>query len=468
MKPRATADRRDPSARAVVERHLARIAADDHGAWITLDPDAARARADGLDARRAAGETLGPLAGIPIGIKDNIMTRALPTTCGSRLLAEPIDGALAYDATVVTRLLAAGAIVLGKTNLDAFGMGSSTEHGPTPARNPHDPTRSAGGSSGGSAAAVAAGHCLGALGSDTGGSVRQPAAFCGVVGLKPTYGRISRFGLVAHASSLDQIGPLATDVRRCAALYAAIAGPDPRDATALGAPIDPTPLPPRARLDGLRVGRPPLPVEPSPPVAAAYAAALDRLAALGASIVPIELPTLPHALAAYRALAAAEAASNLARFDTVRYGRRVDAPPAAPTYAATVAAGRGAGFGPEVRRRILLGTHLLTAGRDALDRARALRRRLTAEHRTALDTLDLIATPTAPTVAFPLGARRDDPLALARSDAYTVAPSLAGLPAISLPAPVPPGALPVGLQLIGRPLAEAALLHAAAAFEDHA
>lgn len=459
MNPRV--DRPAPTTRAVVERHLARIAADDHGAWITLDADAALARADALDARRAAGEPLGSLAGLTVAIKDNIMTRALPTTCGSRLLADPLASPLAYDATVVTRLLAADAIVLGKTNLDAFGMGSSTEHGPAPARNPHDPTRTAGGSSGGSAAAVAAGHCHAALGSDTGGSVRQPAAFCGLVGLAPTYGRVSRFGLVAHASSLDRIGPLAPDVRTCAALYAAIAGPDPRDATTADRPVDRPLFAAAARLDGLRVGCPPLPVEPSPAVAAAHAAALDRLTALGATLTPIDLPSLPHALAAYRALAAAEAASNLARFDTVRYGRRVEA----PTYPATVAAGRGAGFGPEVRRRILLGTHLLTAGHAALDRARALRRRLTAEHHAALDTVDLIATPTAPTVAFPLGARRDDPLALARSDAYTVAPSLAGLPALSLPAPV--GALPVGLQLIGRPFDEATLLQTAAALEDH-
>ena len=400
-----------------------------------------------------------PLAGLVVAVKDNIATRGLRTTAGSRLLENFVPP---YEATAVARLKALGALVLGKTNLDEFGMGSSTEHSAFfPTKNPCDPDRVPGGSSGGSAAALAADLAPLALGSDTGGSVRQPAAFCGVYGLKPTYGRVSRFGLIAYASSLDQIGPMARSVRDLALLMDAVAGPDPLDATSLD-------LPPRFQ-EALEGPLPPLRLGVvrealagnSPGVERALEEALEVFRELGLSVREVSWPSLPQALAAYYILAPAEASSNLARYDGTLYGRRAEGEEVEGMMEATRAL-----FGLEVKRRVLVGTFVLSSGyyEAYYGRAQAFRRRLKAEAQALFREVDLLLLPTTPHPAFPFGARRD-PLAMYREDLYTVGANLTGLPALSFPAGFE-GHLPVGLQLLAPWGEDERLLRAALAFEE--
>jgi len=400
-----------------------------------------------------------PLAGLVVAVKDNIATRGLRTTAGSRLLENFVPP---YEATAVGRLRALGALVLGKTNLDEFGMGSSTEHSAFfPTKNPFDPHRVPGGSSGGSAAALAADLAPLALGSDTGGSVRQPAAFCGVYGLKPTYGRVSRFGLIAYASSLDQIGPMARSVRDLALLMDAMAGPDPLDATSLD-------LPPRFQ-EALEGPLPPLRLGVvrealagnSPGVERALEEALKVFRELGLSVREVSWPSLPQALAAYYILAPAEASSNLARYDGTLYGRRAEGEEVEGMMEATRAL-----FGLEVKRRVLVGTFVLSSGyyEAYYGRAQAFRRRLKAEAQALFREVDLLLLPTTPHPAFPFGARRD-PLAMYREDLYTVGANLTGLPALSFPAGFE-GHLPVGLQLLAPWGEDERLLRAALAFEE--
>jgi aspartyl-tRNA(Asn)/glutamyl-tRNA(Gln) amidotransferase subunit A len=429
----------------------------------------ALASAANLDARLAAGEDVGPLAGAIIAVKDNICTTAGLTTCGSRMLA---DYRSPYEATALTRLRAAGAIPLGRTNLDEFAMGSSSEHCAWgPVRNPHDPDRVPGGSSGGSAAAVAADCCDAALGSDTGGSIRQPAAFCGTVGFKPTYGRISRYGLVAFGSSLDQIGPICRSVRDAAVLYEAMAGVDPHDATTsereVESPLADGPADPAT----LRIGIPREHREGAnhPGVREALERTIDRLQAAGATIVDVELPLTDHGISTYYVIAPAEASSNLSRYDGIRYGHRAESRPGEgleDLYART----RTEGFGPEVRRRIMLGTYVLSAGYyDAYyKRALQVRRLIKAEFDAAFASCDVILGPTSPTPAFRVGAELD-PVSMYLNDVYTVNANIAGLPAISLPAGVAQdegASLPVGVHLQAPAFAETTLLRAASAIES--
>jgi aspartyl-tRNA(Asn)/glutamyl-tRNA(Gln) amidotransferase subunit A len=451
--------------RACLER-IARHDAALH-AFLHVDAAGALAAAAALDARRAAGDRFAsqPLAGVVLALKDNLATHDMPTTCASRMLEGYTPP---YDARCVERLRAAGAVLIGKTNLDEFAMGSSTEHsafGPT--RNPWDPTRTPGGSSGGSAAAVAAALCHAALGSDTGGSVRQPAALTGIVGLKPTYGRVSRYGLVAFASSLDVVSPFGRSVADVALLYEAIAGPDVRDATCVDRPVEHADLSRGIEaLCGLRVG---VPREYfaegiDPETASIVRAAIDRVANAGAHVCELSMPHTPHAVAVYYVLAPAEASSNLARFDGVRYGLRVDARDLRTMYGAT----RDAGFGEEVKRRILLGTFALSAGyADAFYvRAQRARTLVARDFARAFESVDLLATPTSPVPAFELGTRRTDPLAMYLADVCTLPASLAGVPALSLPAGRTRLGLPVGLQLIAPPFGESHLLAVAHGVEQ--
>jgi len=429
-------------------------------AFLSLDLERALARARSLDEARAHGETLGPLAGVPIALKDNLTTLAFPTTAASRILEgwHP-----PYDATVVSRVEAAGAIVLGKTNLDEFAMGSSTENSAYQVtRNPWDLDRVPGGSSGGSAAAVGARMALVALGSDTGGSIRQPAALCGVVGFKPTYGRVSRYGLLAFASSLDQIGPIATSVTDAAILLAAISGQDPMDATSL--PLGPTEPDPTVELRGLRVGVVAnLMAHATPAVQEAVSAGVGLLEGLGAKVDTIELPALEFGLSAYYVVAPAEASSNLARYDGVRYGLRV---PGA-TVEEMMTNTRTRGFGAEVKRRIMLGTYVLSAGYyDAFyvtaQRVRTLVKQAFAE---GYQRFDVLVSPTSPTTAFPIGERTSDPVAMYRSDVCTIPSNLAGDPALSVPIGFDEAGLPIGLQLLGPALADERLLGVGRAVE---
>jgi aspartyl-tRNA(Asn)/glutamyl-tRNA(Gln) amidotransferase subunit A len=453
------------SAREVVDEHLAAAEARDGElhAFLLRTPEAARTEADAIDRRRAAGEELGPLAGVPLALKDNLCTRGVPTTCASRILE---GWRPPYDATVVARVRAAGAVVVGKTNLDEFAMGSSTENsafGPT--RNPHDPSRVPGGSSGGSAAAVAAGFAPLSLGSDTGGSIRQPAALCGVVGLKPTYGLVSRYGLVAFASSLDQIGPFAGTVADAAALLEVIAGHDPLDSTSIDAPAPRLVERLGEGVDGLRVGvLSELTGEGiAPDVAARVAAAAEALAAAGATVEEVSVPAVSLGLSAYYLIAPAEASSNLARYDGVRYGLRVDAPTTAEMNAAT----RTAGFGAEVKRRIMLGTYALSAGYyDAYyGKAQQVRTLIIQDLEAAYQRVDLLLAPTTPTTAFPIGEKAADPLSMYLSDICTIPTNLAGHPAVSVPFGAGADGLPVGVQLLAPALGEATLLRAAAVLE---
>jgi aspartyl-tRNA(Asn)/glutamyl-tRNA(Gln) amidotransferase subunit A len=452
------------SAVDVVEEHLARIAERDPElhAFNLVTADAARATAAHVDRQVAAGHDPGPLAGVPVALKDNLCTRGVPTTCSSRIL----EGWLPpYDATVVSRLAAAGAVAVGKTNLDEFAMGSSTENsafGPT--RNPHDPTRVPGGSSGGSAAAVAAGLAPLALGSDTGGSIRQPAALCGVVGVKPTYGLVSRYGLVAFASSLDQIGPFAANVADAALLLSVIAGHDPADSTSIPGSGPDVVGALDEGVEGLRVG---VLTDLAPGADADVLARLDRaagaLAAQGAKVDEASVPAAAYGLSAYYLIAPAEASSNLARYDGVRYGLRVDGPDVGAMYAET----RAAGFGAEVKRRIMLGTYALSAGYyDAYyGQAQRVRTLIIRDFEAAYATHDLLLAPTTPTTAFPLGAKTADPLTMYLSDVCTIPSNLAGHPAVSVPFGVGHDGLPVGVQVLAPALGEANMFRAAAALE---
>ena len=462
----------ETSAAAVCRDVFARIHAHDGRvhAFQSLTEDRALARADAID-RDPARFNGSPLAGIPIALKDNIATRGHVTTAGSRVLE---TFAPPYDAHVVNRLDAAGAIIVGKTTLDEFAMGSSTDHSAFgPARNPWDLARTPGGSSGGSAAAVAAGFTPLALGSDTGGSIRQPAALCGVVGMKPTYGRVSRFGLFAFASSLDQIGPFARRVRDAAALLEVITGPDTRDATSADVPpIGWTPDAPMPA--GTRIGVPRAEMREGvdPAVLAAFEAALDVLRREGAAIVDIELPSSAAAIAAYYLIATAEASSNLARYDGVRFGRRAGAvvpDDGRPALDAMYGHSRAEGFGAEVKRRIMLGTYALSAGYYDAYYLQALKVRtlISREFMRAFGAVDLVAMPTSPTAAFELGARVQDPVQMYLADTFTVGASLAGLPAISVPCGFTGETprLPIGLQLIGRPWDESTVLSAAETYE---
>jgi aspartyl-tRNA(Asn)/glutamyl-tRNA(Gln) amidotransferase subunit A len=455
------------SAADILERHLAAIDAregDIHAFNLVL-ADEARARAAEIDDAVSVGRDPGPLAGVPIALKDNMCTRGIPTTCSSKIL----DGwRPPYDATVVTKLHEAGAIVIGKTNLDEFAMGSSTENsafGPT--RNPHDTTRVPGGSSGGSAAAVAAGFAAASLGSDTGGSIRQPAALCGVVGVKPTYGAVSRYGLVAFASSLDQIGPFAHDVADAALVLEAISGHDQMDSTS----IRQGPLEISRQLDmgvaGLRVGRiTDLPDGASPDVAARLEEAFDALRAAGAELVDVEVPAFSYGLTAYYLIAPAEASSNLARYDGVRFGHRVDAPDTNAMYMAT----RTDGFGAEVKRRIMLGTYALSAGYyDAYyGRALKVRRRIAADFAAAYERADVLLTPASPTVAFHLGDKTSDPMSMYLCDTYTIPSNLTGDPGMSVPFGTGDDGLPVGVQVLAPALQESRMFRTAAELERRA
>ncbi len=451
------------SSEALTSACLARIEAVEGRvhAFAHLTAEEALAQARARDAARP--DPLPPLWGLPIAVKDNICTKGLPTTCASRILANfrPV-----YDSFVARRLEQAGAVVLGKTNMDEFAMGSSCENsalGPT--RNPHDLERVPGGSSGGSAAAVAADECLAALGSDTGGSIRQPACFCGVVGVKPTYGRVSRNGLVAFASSLDQIGPLAKDARDAALLLAAIAGHDPDDSTSSREPVPDYEAGLETEVAGLRIG---IPKEYfgggiDPPVEEAVREAITTYESLGATTVEVSLPHTEQAVATYYLVATAEASSNLGRFDGIRYGVRQEGEDLLDVYRRT----REAGFGAEVKRRIMLGTFALSAGYyDAYyGKAMAVRTLIRQDFTDAFEGCDVLLTPTAPTPPFRLGEKLDDPLTMYLSDIFTIAVSLAGLPAVSFPTGTTPEGLPLGAQLIGRHFDEARLLAMVHAYE---
>jgi len=458
------------TATQILDAHLAAIEASESEihAFNEVLVDEARAAAAVVDQKVAAGESAGPLAGVPIAVKDNMCTRGIPTTCSSRILEgwKP-----PYDATVIQKIAAAGSVLVGKTNLDEFAMGSSTENsafGPT--RNPLDTDLVPGGSSGGSAAAVAAGFTPLALGSDTGGSIRQPAALCGVVGLKPTYGAVSRYGLIAFASSLDQIGPFTTTVADAAALFDVIAGHDARDSTSIPEAIEPTTLHLDDGVAGLRVGiiselmgSGDLADGFEPEVLAQTTAAAEALAAAGATVAEVSVPSTIYGLSAYYLIAPAEASSNLARYDGVRYGHRESG---AANTAGMMKATRTAGFGPEVKRRIMLGTYALSAGYyDAFyGKAQRVRTLIINDFERAYQDFDVLLSPTSPCVAFPFGAK-DDPLAMYLNDVATIPSNLAGHPAISVPFGRGRDGLPVGVQVLGPLLSEARLLAVSAVLE---
>ena len=456
------------SARSVVDEHLETIRSGEpeiHAFNLVL-ADEALAAADEVDRRVAAGEDPGPLAGVPVALKDNLCTRGVPTTCSSRIL----EGWLPpYDATVVERLAAAGAVVVGKTNLDEFAMGSSTENsafGVT--RNPLDPTRVPGGSSGGSAAAVAAGFAPLALGSDTGGSIRQPAALCGVVGVKPTYGAVSRYGLVAFASSLDQIGPFARTVSDAALLLEAIGGHDPRDSTSIPEPAASLTEVLDRGVEGLRIGV----IEElsgdglegiADDVRSRLGEAASALDEAGATVETTSVPSTVYGLSAYYVIAPAEASSNLARYDGVRYGLRVDAPNAGDMNTAT----RTAGFGDEVKRRIMLGTYALSAGYyDAYyGKSQKVRTLIVQDFARAYEEFDLLLCPTAPTTAFPIGEKTADPMTMYLNDVCTIPSNLAGHPAMSVPFGAGDDGMPVGVQILAPAMGEPTMFQAAVVLE---
>jgi aspartyl-tRNA(Asn)/glutamyl-tRNA(Gln) amidotransferase subunit A len=453
------------SARDVVDEHLARITEREpelHAFNLVTD-DAARAAADAVDARVAAGEDPGPLAGVPVALKDNLCTRGVPTTCSSKILE---GWRPPYDATVVERLAAAGAVFVGKTNLDEFAMGSSTENsafGPT--KNPHDTSRVPGGSSGGSAAAVAAGFAPIALGSDTGGSIRQPAALCGVVGVKPTYGAVSRYGLVAFASSLDQIGPFTATVADAALTLEVMGGHDPRDSTSIPHPAPSLTSELGRGVEGLRVG---IVQELSgegidADVLERLHGAAAALEAAGATVGEASVPAAVYGLSAYYLIAPAEASSNLARYDGIRYGLRVDGPTTGDLYDRT----RTAGFGAEVKRRIMLGTYALSAGYYDAYYGKALKVRtlILRDFAAAYEQFDLLLSPTSPCEAFPLGDKTADPLTMYLNDVCTIPSNLSGQPAMSVPFGVGDEGLPVGIQILAPTLGEPTMFRAAAVLE---
>jgi aspartyl-tRNA(Asn)/glutamyl-tRNA(Gln) amidotransferase subunit A len=435
------------------------------GAFLTLSEDRALAQAERIDQMAAQGKPLPALAGVPIAIKDVMVTRDVRTTAGSKILENFIPP---YDCTAVARLEAAGAVVLGKLNCDEFAMGSSTENSAYhEVHNPRDKSRVPGGSSGGSAAAVAAEMAVATLGSDTGGSIRQPASFCGVVGLKPTYGRVSRYGLIAFASSLDHIGPFAKTVKEVALVLRTIAGRDPMDSTSAELPVPDYVAELEESVKGLKVGvaKEYFGEGLDPEVRAAVEAAIQKLAELGCEVVPVSLPHTEYAIPTYYIVATAEASSNLARYDGVRYGFRS---PKARTLSDMYRLSRDGGFGMEVKRRIMLGTYALSAGYyDAYYlKAQKVRTLLTRDFDEAFKKVDVIAAPTCPTPAFKLGEKVNDPLAMYLADIYTVTANLAGIPGISVPCGENHEKLPIGLQLFGRHFDEATMLRIAHAYEQ--
>ncbi|MGA3317810.1 MAG: Asp-tRNA(Asn)/Glu-tRNA(Gln) amidotransferase subunit GatA [Candidatus Korobacteraceae bacterium] len=454
------------TATALVDAFYQKIDAEDAaiGAYLTLCKERAYRQAARIDALADKGDALPPLAGVPIAVKDVFATKDVRTTAGSKILANFVAP---YDATVVARLEEAGAIILGKTNCDEFAMGSSNENsGFYPVHNPRDHARVPGGSSGGSAAVVAAGTAVASIGSDTGGSIRQPAAFCGVVGLKPTYGRVSRYGLIAFASSLDHVGPFGKSVKDAALMLQCMAGREPLDSTSADVPVpnylDQIGQPVR----GLRIG---VPEEYfgeglDPEVRRAVEAGIQELAKAGCEIVPISLPNTKYAIPTYYVVATAEASSNLARYDGVRYGARAaDGKTLAEMYRRT----RDAGFGAEVKRRIMLGTYVLSAGYyDAYYlKAQRVRRLLASDFHQAFAKVDAIVTPTAPTPAFKLGEKMDDPLAMYLADIFTVTANLAGIPGISIPCGNSKEGLPIGMQILGKHFDEPMVLRVGHAAE---
>ncbi len=462
--------RGEVSARELTDQHLSRIEAVEPSinAYTEVTVERARADADRIDAARAAGEQLPPLAGVPLAIKDNLCTQGVRTTCSSRMLETFVPP---YESTVTERLWGAGAVLLGKTNLDEFAMGSSTETSVFgPSRNPWNTDKVPGGSSGGSAAAVAAGECLGSLGSDTGGSIRQPASFCGVVGLKPTYGRVSRYGLVAFASSLDQVGPFATNVADAAELLQVIAGEDPRDSTCLKAPVPDYRAALQQPVAGLKVGivRECFEAEGlDPEVKASVMAAAAQLEALGCELVEVSCPRFNDGIATYYVIAPSEASANLARYDGVKYGYRAAD---AASLAEMTSRSRAEGFGDEVKRRILIGTYALSAGYvDAYyKKAQQVRTLIRRDFDRAFGSVDVLLTPTSPTTAFGFGAHSEDPLAMYLADLLTIPANMAGLPAISLPCGFDGAGLPIGVQLITGVLQEERLLQVAWHYEQAA
>jgi aspartyl-tRNA(Asn)/glutamyl-tRNA(Gln) amidotransferase subunit A len=454
------------TASSLVEQFYLKIKAEDSEvhAYLALCEDRATRQAKAIDDQVSQGASLPPLAGVPIGIKDVMVTKGIRTTAGSKILENFIPP---YDCTAVARLEAAGAIVLGKMNCDEFAMGSSNENSAYgPVRNPRDKSRVPGGSSGGSAAAVAAGTAVATLGSDTGGSIRQPASFCGVVGLMPTYGRVSRYGLIAFASSLDHIGPLTKTVKDAAILLHVIAGHDPLDSTSADVPVPDYEADLAKSVQGLKIGVPKeyfgkgLDAE----VRAAVEAGITELRSAGCQVVPISLPHTQYAIPTYYLIATAEASANLARFDGVRYGYRAKGD---RTLAEMYRKSRDEGFGAEVKRRIMLGTYALSSGYyDAYYlKAQRVRTLLTRDFEEAFQKVDAIVTPTSPTPAFKLGEKSDDPLSMYLADIYTVTADLAGIPGISVPCGKTQAGLPVGLQVLGRHFDESTVLRVAAAVE---
>jgi aspartyl-tRNA(Asn)/glutamyl-tRNA(Gln) amidotransferase subunit A len=454
------------SARELAAEHYTRIAArnPELNAFLTLSEERAYAQADRVDALVAAGRPLPPLAGVPIAIKDVLSTRGVRTTCGSKILEHYVPP---YDATAVERLEAAGAVLLGKTNCDEFAMGSSNENSAYgPVLNPEATDRIPGGSSGGSAAAVAAGLAVASLGTDTGGSIRQPGAMCGVPAMMGSYGRVSRYGLIAFASSLDRVGPFANNVRDVATVLQVIAGRDPNDSTSTTAPVPDYRSEIEKPVAGLRIG---IPKEyfgagMDNDVRKKIEAGIEILKKLGCKMVEIQMPHTDYAIAVYYIIATAEASSNLARYDGVRYGLRVNDDSLLAMYRKT----RGAGFGAEVKRRIVLGTYVLSAGYyDAYYlKGQKVRALIAQDFRDAFNKVDAIVTPTSPVPAFKLGERTDDPLQMYLADIYTVTGSLAGIPGISVPCGKICGKLPVGLQIFGPAFGEARVLQLAHAFEQ--
>ncbi|HXZ13749.1 MAG TPA: Asp-tRNA(Asn)/Glu-tRNA(Gln) amidotransferase subunit GatA [Candidatus Sulfotelmatobacter sp.] len=453
------------SARELAKEFYARIESrnPELNAYLALSPERAYAQADRIDAALARGESLPPLAGVPIAVKDVISTRGVRTTCGSKTLENYIPP---YDATAVERLENAGAVVLGKTNCDEFAMGSSTENSAYgPVRNPIALDRVPGGSSGGSAAAVAAGLAVASLGTDTGGSIRQPGACCGITGMMPTYGRVSRYGLIAFASSLDRIGPFAANVADAASVMSVIAGHDPNDSTSAAVPVPAYGDELDKPIAGLRIG---VPVDYfgdglDPEVKEKVEAGIALLERLGCRRIPLQMPHTDYAIATYYIVATAEASSNLARYDGVRYGPRVEGATLIEMYRKT----RERGFGPEVKRRIMLGTYALSAGYyDAYYlRAQKVRSLIARDFADAFQKADAIITPTAPTPAFRLGEKTSDPLQMYLADIYTVTGSLAGVPGISVPCGKTKAGLPVGMQIFGPHFSEGRVLQLANAFE---
>ena len=458
---------KERSAVEITEEALARIEAVDGTvrSFLQVTADRALAQAQAVDERIAAGEAIGPLAGIPIAIKDNLCTKGIRTTCGSRILENFVPP---YESTVTAKLAAAGMVMVGKANLDEFAMGSSTEASAYQVTaNPWDTERVPGGSSGGSAAAVAAQECTVALGSDTGGSIRQPASFCGVVGLKPTYGLVSRYGLVAYASSLDQIGPLSRTVEDTAILLGAIAGYDPKDSTSLDLEVPDYTKALKPDLKGKKVGviQETFGEGLDPEVDEIVRKALEQMEALGATVQEISCPRFRYGLPAYYLIAPSEASANLARYDGVKYGLRVeDADNLIEMYAQT----RAAGFGTEVKRRIMLGTYALSAGYyDAYYlKAQKVRTLIKQDFESAFEQVDVLISPTAPTTAFKAGEKTGDPLSMYLSDLMTIPVNLAGLPGLSLPCGFDKKGLPVGLQIMGNVLREDNVLHVAYAYEQ--